>query len=324
MHIMEYMYDNTQNMDNRILEKYIRGESSLEERIMVTEWAEADENNRRELLTLRKLFTSTLMNTVDDTRKRSRPVWNFKTVFRYAVCAVVASVVTLGTFALLIDKRDADGDFFARTISAPVGQRVHTLLSDGTEIWLNSNSTLQIFDDAGKFRRVKLDGEACFDVAHKDGKPFLVETEKNEVQVLGTTFNVTAYKSSEEFSVKLYEGKVEVKDLAHNHIVSLAPRQRLDFVGGKYVKSMIPELDTETWIEGVYYFEDETYLNILNKVQNYYNIHISIMDKDLADYRCTCKFRPEDGVEHLLNVLSEIHPFKYAWNVDRSGIIIEK
>lgn len=324
MYIKEYMYDSTQNMDNRILDKYIRGESSLEERIMVTKWAEADENNHRELLTLRKLFTSTLMNTVDDARRKSRPVWNFKTLFRYAVCAVVASVVTLGALALLIDNRDTEGDFFARTISAPVGQRVHTLLSDGTEIWLNSNSTLQIYDDSGISRRVKLDGEACFDVAHNEAIPFIVETDRNEVRVLGTIFNVTAYKSSDDFSVKLYEGKVGVSDLAHNHIVNLDPRQRLDYVDGIYVKSSIPELVTESWIDGIYYFEDETYLNILNKVQNYYGINISIMDKELADYRCTCKFRQEDGIEHLLNVLSEIHPFKYEWNVDKSGIIIEK
>ena len=311
-------------MDKQTLERYICGESSVEERIRVTEWAESDNDKYQELLALRKLYTSTLLNTAGEVKTGPRFVWSFRHMFRYAACAVIAGAVAIGVFSMLTDRRASRKEFYAQTIISPVGQRVHTVLSDGTEVWLNSNSSLEISEEAGKSRKVRLDGEACFDVAHYDDIPFIVETYRNEVRVLGTIFNVTAYKSSDDFSVKLYEGKVSVSDLAHNQLAILDPRQRLDYAGGKYVKSGIPELDTESWIDGIYYFEDETYLDILDKVQNYYGINISIMDKELADYRCTCKFRQEDGIEHLLNVLSEIHPFKYAWNVDKSGIIIEK
>ena len=85
------------------------------------------------------------------------------------------------------------------------------MLADGTKVWLNSASRL-IYPQSfmGKERRVVLSGEAFFDVAHDAERPFIVETSRMNVKVLGTRFNVNDYDDNEEVSTTLVNGSVEI------------------------------------------------------------------------------------------------------------------
>ena len=84
-------------------------------------------------------------------------------------------------------------------------------LHDGTTAWVNARSTLRYPNHfAHEERKVELDGEAFFDVEHNEHKPFVVSTEKLDIKVLGTKFNVFAYKGREEFNTALLEGSVKV------------------------------------------------------------------------------------------------------------------
>ena len=309
-------------MKTEILEKYLSGDASKEERIQVAEWVESSPENFKELMALRSLYVATLLNSGNVRYSAKNRIKFIQTV---AVAASIAAILVCAVILHVVSKEDVDTKCVAvNEISVPAGHRVYTVLSDGTDVWLNSNSTLSFINDNADCRKVYLDGEALFDVAKDKSRPFIVETQRNSIKVLGTKFDVSSYEDSQFFTVKLYEGTVEVFDLSQNSLGTLVSRERLDFSDGRYRRSSIPAFESETWLDGIYCFENATYQDILDKIQNYYGINISVTDQELVNRRCTCKFRMEDGVEHLLEVLREVYPFRYEWNVDRTDLIIYK
>lgn len=112
------------------------------------------------------------------------------------------------------------------TLRIPQGGEYCLSLSDGTRIWLNAKTELTypvVF--TGKERRVKLKGEAYFDVARNETQPFIVETDPMEVKVLGTSFNVNAYADEPEVVTTLVAGSVQILD-AGRAVEKLQPSEQ--------------------------------------------------------------------------------------------------
>lgn len=132
-----------------------------------------------------------------------------------------------------------------QTVTVPAGQRAQITLADGTKVWLNSESTLSYRSDFGRRDRdVELDGEAYFEVAKNKEIPFYVNTETNQVRVVGTHFNVCAYKGSNEFETTLVEGIVDI--YAYDNERPLTRLTKNEFFGsyqGKYKKAVLPSYD---------------------------------------------------------------------------------
>ena len=310
-------------MNTELLEKYLSGDATKEERIQVAEWVNISPENLKELMTLRRLYVATLLNSGNV--KYSAKKHRIKFTRIVPIAASIAAILVCAVILHVVSKEDIGEKCVAvKEINVPVGQRVHTVLSDGTDVWLNSNSTLSFINDNADYRKVCLNGEALFDVAKDKSRPFIVETQRNSIKVLGTKFDVSSYDDSQFFTVKLYDGKVEVTDLSQNSLDVLVSRERLDFADGRYRKSSLSAFESETWLDGTYCFENASYRDILDKVQNYYGIKIYVTDQEMTNRKCTCKFRMEDGVDHLLDVLREIYPFRYEWNIDRTELIIYK
>ena len=122
-------------------------------------------------------------------------------------------------------------------ITVPKGQRVHLTLPDGSEAWLSSLSTLKwpsVFSSDA--RTVELDGEGFFTVTKDASRPFTVQTQKYDVRVLGTEFNVYAYSNSEKFETDLLSGKVRVSSTGFpEESVNLLPDEKVSLVDGKLV-----------------------------------------------------------------------------------------
>ena len=99
------------------------------------------------------------------------------------------------------------------TISTELGGFYSATLPDGSEVWINSKSTLSFSDDFGKSeRRVSLSGEAYFTVVRDENKPFIVSVNNRDVRVLGTEFNVKAYKGEDLQKISLVKGSVKYCD----------------------------------------------------------------------------------------------------------------
>ena len=309
--------------------KYLRGETTADERAKMLKWLEADPLHMEEMRCLRRIFDATLCGKAplaidgDDSQpRRMQPL--VRRLMR--VAAAVAVVCLLGGMAWLYTGRMAKQEplLANSSIHVPVGQRAEITLSDGTRVWLNSNTTLRMATSHGNNSRdIELNGEAYFEVTHDEHRPFVVHTGGHEVQVLGTKFNVYAYNDSREFSVRLYDGSVNVSDTRTKEHVLLVPNEKARMLAdGRLVKTGFERSESLLWLDGIYYFDNLDYGSIFKKLQEYYRVRIDVRSPEVSRYRCTCKFRQEDGLRHIINILQSIHPFQYDWNEDTQTVTV--
>lgn len=168
------------------------------------------------------------------------------------------------------------------TISTPNGGEWQIKLPDGSTVWLNAASSIQYALNIGtaKQRLVKLDGEAYFEVAKNAEHPFIVETDKQAVEVLGTHFNINSYKDENVTRTTLLEGSVRVSHKNTKESEVLKPgEQSLVTISGMDVK----EVDVDeaiAWKKGYFMFNNEKQESILRKVARWYNVEIEYVDPE--------------------------------------------
>ena len=198
-------------------------------------------------------------------------------------------------------------------------------LPDGSSVMLNHYSSLSYPEKFQSDKReVELNGEAYFEVAKNKKIPFFVNTEINRVKVVGTHFNVCAYKGSNEFETTLIEGIVDIYPIGSDQVITRLTKD--EFFGsynGKYKKTTLPSYEYLRWKEGLYCFDDAPFNSLLNKLEKYYNVNISVRNLNILNYRCTGKFKEQDGIEHILKVIQKDHKFTYSINEEKDSIIIE-
>ncbi len=270
------------------------------------------------------LPAGTVQDASAPTRRKHPLTVVSRRILRYAAAAVVVALSTWG-LAHTSHGLFADDDANTVTLTALAGQRISITLQDGTQVWLNSNSTLQYpkhFDKDA--RRVELDGEAYFDVAPDKRHPFVVSTDKYDIEVLGTEFNVLAYKDSPLFKTSLVEGAVKIYDPAHKDIaLHLEPSQEASISDGELLASTFTDTSFLRWKEGIYAFDDCTFAQIIDKLQLYYGVPIRIENSALAHFRLSGKFRQQDGLEYALKNMQRVTHFKYKMDEQSDTLIIK-
>ena len=163
------------------------------------------------------------------------------------------------------------------SLSTPKGGTYQITLPDGTNVWLNSASTLRYpsrFDDSERI--VELEGEAYFEVVPADGKPrpFRVKTKEQTVEVLGTHFCITAYIDEPETKTTLVEGAVQVFNLKTNRADQLKPGEQSII---RNAQTEIRNVNTETviaWKNGIFYFEDTPFEQMMKQIDRWYDIEV--------------------------------------------------
>jgi len=161
------------------------------------------------------------------------------------------------------------------TISTPVGGEYSVVLPDGSKVWLNAASSLK-FPTAfnGNERRVELTGEGYFEIAKNKHKPFKVKFNNEEVEVLGTHFNIMAYQDDAITRTTLLEGSVSISK--NNVKKVLVPGQQA--IGGLQTNGFsIKEVSTEeavAWKNGLFLFRNENIRSIMKKIARWYNIDV--------------------------------------------------
>ena len=210
-----------------------------------------------------------------------------------------------------------------QTISVPSGQRVNLRLPDGTDVWLNSGTTMTYpVSFAKSTREVQIDGEAYFDVAHKANQPFIVKTYAMRVQVLGTQFNLAAYKKNKIFEASLLQGSIQINTEDNTPLLKLSPYEKATLINQKLVKGKIQDYDIFRWKEGLFCFKDLTFDELLKEFERYYDIRIIVKKEVLSKNKLTGKFRISDGLEYALNILKNEVNFTYQHDIEKNIIFI--
>lgn len=211
------------------------------------------------------------------------------------------------------------------SIEAPVGQHVSIALGDGTTVELNSKSRITypaLF--TGKERRVYLEGEAMFDVAHDASQPFIVETYACDVEVCGTRFNVIADKDAQEFSTALFEGSVAVTNKVNNEKVRMEPNTIVHLKNGHLRLSNLENQDNYLWTDGIISFSGDDFGQIIDKLRKYFDVEIEVQREELPAIKYKrLKVRTSEGIDHILRILQHSSDFTYEYNDLENKIIIK-
>lgn len=311
-------------MDQKILYKYFKGTATIDEEKQILDWVDASPDNRKALQKERMLYDIALFADEKKVKKEEKTI-RILPVLRWSVRVAAVVVVALSCGFLF---RDYQYNKAAQmqTVAVPAGQRAQITLADGTRVWLNAKSTLTYASNFGRTERnINLEGEAYFEVAKNKDIPFYVNTEKNKVRVVGTSFNVCAYKGSNEFETTLVEGIVDIYAAtdADKPIVRLEKNEFFGEYNGVRKKTVLPSYEYLRWKEGLYCFDDSELSHILNRLELYYNVKITVKNKKLLSHRYTAKFKEQDGIEHILKVIQKDQKFTYRINEEKDRITIE-
>ena len=313
-------------MDTELLQKYISGNATEAEKRHITEWMQEKPENMREYMAQRKLYDIALWRTLPAVveKKKAGKRFSVHTLWvERAKAAAVVAIVLLGTH-YWDNKHQTVESSALQSIYAPAGQRTEIMLADGTKVWLNSRSTLTFpekFKDNN--RKVKLDGEGYFVVAKNKERPFIVETSKCNVKVLGTEFNVLAYAEDSVWETSLLKGAVEIQlSDPSAGVLKLEPNTMASLKGTRLVKGRIKESDYFLWREGLLCFNDISVRDMIEKLKLYYGVDIVVNNTSIFKNRYTGKFRTKDGVEHVLKVLRLNNRFTYTKDDENNVITI--
>jgi len=303
-------------MDKITLYNYFANKATLEEEVAILEWIQHSEANKKEFLSERKIWDAFILNF------DSEPVIVEKSIvhsgfdfwrwgLRIANIAAVFAILIFVTFEIA-ERKSSILSEAKQTVIVPVGQRVNLLLADGTSVWLNSNTTFTYPTGFNhKTRDVQINGEGYFKVAKDVKHPFIVHTNKYNLEVLGTTFNVYAYEGSKNFETSLFEGSVKVmkpKDATQN--LTLKPNEKVFSENEQLYKVPIYSSDESNWQGGIICFNDEPIERVIQKLEMYFNQKIKIENSAILGYRCTAKFLESEGVSYILKIIQKDLKYK--------------
>lgn len=156
-------------------------------------------------------------------------------------------------------------------IIVPKGRRSMIVLADNSKIWINSGSKV-IYPRTfvSDKRQIFVEGEVFLKVARNEEKPFVVSTSAFEVEVLGTSFNISAHKGSTQADVVLVEGAVDVKDRLERHI-KMQPNERVELdEAGIAKKESVNALDYIHWVDGVWVLDGKPLKEVIQYLAEYY------------------------------------------------------
>lgn len=203
------------------------------------------------------------------------------------------------------------------TISTPRGGQYKIKLPDGTDVWLNASSSItykvQLVPRA--VRLISLKGEAYFEVNKNHKYPFVVSGNGQEVEVLGTHFNIKAYEDESDVKTTLMEGSVKVSSLNGNKKtehggVRLVPGQQSTFFKGELTVKEVNVENVLSWKSGLFMFNDESLEEAMLKISRWYAVEVNIKDEALAQqgvYGTISKYSSISKVLNMLELVGNMH-----------------
>lgn len=316
------------NIDQDLFFKFFSREASVEETDALTAWLDEDPSRQEEFNKAYEMFMISQVVAFADLD--SKPATGVKAVRKRRWLTYVASAAASVVIGMFINNY-----FFTRPIvetldstvlvsEAQPGQRTSVTLSDGTVVELNSNSRIEypaIFHKGD--RRVRLEGEAMFDVVPDQEHPFIVETFAFDVKVLGTKFDVIADSKEKEFSTALLNGEVSIQDKSAKPLVTLRPNMMASMHEGRLLCSRLSDTDAYLWTDGVISAVGIPFDKLMRRFERCYGVNIDIASATLPEVRYVYfKVRISDGIDHALRLLQDGSDFNYRYEEETNTYII--
>lgn len=293
--------------DESLLIKYIIGEITNDEKAWIESWIEEDADNE-------KLFTQLAFiyhahNTQERIKNRDTEaafqkvqhkirVKSRRLFIRRAGVAASLLIGLLGIGSLLVQFLNIKEQYAPSliTVQSNDNSRSQFILPDGTEVHLNSRSTLTYpsYYQGNERKVTLLEGEAYFKVAHNADRPFIVNVadDKYNIKVLGTEFNLQAYKEDNIIQTTLIEGSVKINIAGKNAQTILEPSQKAVYsLSTDQLEVMAVNTDRETdWMYDRLVFRQTPIKDVLERLSRFYNVEFDVKNKIIYKYTFTGTF----------------------------------
>ena len=255
------------------------------------------------------------------------------------------SVLSVGT-ALFLFRQPAPAKTVAtaglpgewKEVITRVGSRTSMVLPDSTHVWLNAGSRISYEKSFGQqVREVSLTGEALFDVAHNPAKPFIIHTDRVDIRVLGTRFNVRSYPTDKTTEATLIRGSIEISIKARpSEKILLKPNEKLVVANDdsalhrnfphvsrpglseSLVSIRKPGYEAITgamietsWVDDRLAFQDEEFGTLVKEMERWYGVTIQFSQPEMEGWRFTGSFQKET-IQQALEALKLTAPFTYT------------
>ncbi|MGN8056302.1 FecR family protein [Pedobacter sp. 22163] len=311
----------TEEQAKELLQKYLNKQASPQERKKVEEWYATLNQENIELAADRKAVIGEQMLVHLQIAMRQKPKHGkvFKLQSFIGIAAAVLIIITLGISIWKLNTPVKPENQV--TVVTGSTERKRVTLSDGSVVLLGPSAKLsypKVF--ASNNRQVTLkEGEAFFDIAHQEKRPFTVYTTSGiDIKVLGTSFNVKSYQASKHIEVAVVTGKVTVS----NKKKSLGTLIKDEFLTYDKIEewAAIRKTKALTFVELA--FEGATLEQVITKLQYVYSIRISLSDSTLVKLKSTAVFSSRQSPEEILDIICSLHHLKFNGSKNHKTFII--
>ena len=306
------------DITSEILVRFFEGRTTSEENNAIADWIESDPANQEMFNSELKYHLMLLEASSVPAEGQSVPK-PIRVRHRISLTTSIAAALFAGAFIMwsLVVKPLAEESSQMMSFMTEAGQRASVTLPDGTSVELNSGTILEypaVF--SGKERRVRIDGEAMFEVASDSRKPFFVETFAYDVKVLGTKFNIIAEEQTGDFSTALLEGRVSILDKTETAVAELRPDQIATLVDGRLHKVQSENLASQyRWTEGIVNCGGLSFTDVLTKFEKTFGVDIRIEKTNIPDKKIRyMKVYVSDGPAAALELLQNVVDFDYSYD----------
>ncbi len=315
---------------NLIIDR-LTGSISEEAEISLREWTDASEENKQYAEKIEQLWESLDIISEEDrfdsekafllfkervdqeTSYADKPERKTKHLSRrklLSYAAILIPLLLLGYFAhgYYRMKTLLNQNVSLSEVSVPYGSKTQLTLQDGSKVWLNAGSKICYdFNTQKKQRILKLSGEAYLEVAKNKEYPFIVDAGEIKIKVLGTRFNVKAYKDNEKIQVALLQGSIEMK-ARNNATWKLKPNDIACFdTASKKIRIYQNSRSTENmigWMNNHLIFNSESFEQIAYTLERHFNVKINIRKESVKKREFIGDFVNNETIEQIFKVMS--------------------
>ena len=223
------------------------------------------------------------------------------------------------------EKTTSSKELQFNTLQIPRGGEFFLELSDGTKVWINSDSRLIYpVQFIGNERNVELIGEAYFEVAPNVSKPFIVTSGVQSIEVLGTSFNLTSYEDDNEIITTLVEGKVSIRrSHGDQGKIVLLPNQQSIMTkrDGEILTRNVDVREAIAWKSGKFYFHNESMSNIMKILSRWYDINVFFDNSRISKLLFSGGFKRYENFEQVKSIIESTEELTFS--IKENTVIIK-
>ena len=296
-----------------LIARYLNGECSDAEISELLDWCNLSTQNQIGFIQAKDIWdlANHTANRSDQQlihfyRKQFEQSERSRVILIYRIIAV-AAVFVVGLITTVFYPKTPVGSVQQMSVfSVPLGSRSKVVLFDGTEVNLNSGSTLTFPDRYdGNARKVTLTGEGFFKVKSDKKHPFIVKTTDFEVEATGTQFNICTYDNDPFSAATLAEGVVSLRMNNSQQAFSIKPGEkfRLNRLKKNYNQAATDVESELAWKDGEFIFKNIPFPELVQRLERWYDVKLLWSGKNLETYAYTGRFKNQETIWQVLDAL---------------------